>query len=59
MKLISLELKTHICKSLEEAFTFKIGIYTYHHGNIMNTTFIWKIDPNVDESTAFEKNYEI
>ena len=46
-------------QKLEEAFTFKIGIYTYHHGNIMNTTFIWKIDPDVDESTAFEKNYEI
>ena len=25
----------------------------------MNTTFIWKIDPNVDEFAAFEKNYEI
>ena len=25
----------------------------------MNTTFIWKIDPNVNESAAFEKNYEI
>ncbi len=38
---------------------FKIGIYTYHYGNVMNTTFIWKIDPNVSESIAFEKNYEI
>ena len=46
-------------QKLKEAFTFKIGVYTYHHGNIMNTTFIWKIDPDVDESTAFEKNYEI
>ena len=25
----------------------------------MNTTFIWKIDPNIDESITFEKNYEI
>ncbi|GET01947.1 uncharacterized protein LOC111130598 [Rhizophagus clarus] len=51
--------KSTYLQNLEEAFTFKIGIYTYHHGNVMNTTFVWKIDPNIDESAAFKKNYEI
>jgi hypothetical protein len=44
---------------LDELFPFKVGIYTYHHGNVINTTFVWKIDPDADESLAFEKNYEI
>ncbi|PKK57168.1 hypothetical protein RhiirC2_858327 [Rhizophagus irregularis] len=51
--------KSTYLQKLEETFTFKMGMYTYHHGNIMNTTFIWKIDPSVDESIAFEKNYKI
>ncbi|CAB5395147.1 unnamed protein product [Rhizophagus irregularis] len=51
--------KSTYLQKLEEAFTFKMRMYTYHHGNIMNTTFIWKIDPSVDESIAFEKNYKI
>ncbi|GBC01660.1 hypothetical protein RclHR1_04280017 [Rhizophagus clarus] len=51
--------KSTYLQNLEEAFTFKIGIYTYHHGNVMNMSFVWKIDPNIDESAAFKKNYEI
>ncbi|GBB99349.1 hypothetical protein RclHR1_00350005 [Rhizophagus clarus] len=51
--------KSRYLQKLEEVFSFKVEIYTYHHGNVINTTFVWKIDPNVEESTLFEKNYEI
>ena len=46
-------------EGLEKAFLFKIGIYTYHHGNIQNCTYIWKIDSNVLDSEMINKHYSI
>jgi hypothetical protein len=59
INLLNFRAKSTYLQKLEEAFTFKVGVYTYHHENVINTTFIWKINLNVDEFISFEKNYEI
>jgi len=41
------------------AFLFKIGKYTYHHGNIQNSVYVWRIDINVDEQEITNKHYTI
>ena len=46
-------------EGLEKAFLFKIGIYTYHHENIQNCIYIWKIDSNVLDSEMINKHYSI
>jgi hypothetical protein len=46
-------------EKLSEAFPFKAGAYFYYHGNVVNTIFIWKIDPSFNETKTFEENYKI
>ena len=41
------------------AIPFKIGKYTYHHGNVQNSVYIWHIDINVDEQEMINKHYTI
>ncbi len=41
------------------AFLFKIGKYTYHHGNIQNSVYVWCIDINIDEQEITNKHYTI
>jgi hypothetical protein len=41
------------------AFPFKIGKYTYHHGNIQNSVYVWRIDVNINEQEMINKHYTI
>ena len=38
---------------------FKVGKYTYHHGNIQNSVYLWRIDNNANEEELVNKHYEI
>ncbi len=29
---------------------FKVGKYTYHHGNVQNSIYLWRIDSNANEN---------
>ncbi|CAG8838325.1 6297_t:CDS:2, partial [Racocetra persica] len=40
-------------------FTFKVGVYTYHHGNICNTTHVWRIDKEASEEEIVDQHYKI
>lgn len=41
------------------AFPFKVGKYTYHHGNIQNSVYVWRIGINVNEQDMINKHYTI
>jgi len=41
--------KVSVFSNLEIGFTFKVGIYVYHHGNVCNATYIWRIDEEATE----------
>ncbi|RIB29082.1 hypothetical protein C2G38_2156325 [Gigaspora rosea] len=41
--------------SLEVGFEFKVRIYTYHHENVCNTTYIWHIDEKAKVSNQHYK----
>ncbi|RIB19202.1 hypothetical protein C2G38_2182522 [Gigaspora rosea] len=41
--------------NLEVRFVFKIGTYTYHHGNVCNMTYAWRIDEElINNASAAE-----
>jgi hypothetical protein len=40
INMLNFRVKSTYLQKLEEVFTFKVGVYTYHHGNVINTTFI-------------------
>ena len=46
-------------EGLNVAFLFKIGLYKYHHGTAQNAIYIWKINPEANETEVVNKNYEI
>ncbi|RGB42604.1 hypothetical protein C1646_750790 [Rhizophagus diaphanus] len=46
-------------KKLKVDFLFKVGKYTYHHGNIQNSVYVWHIDINVNEQDMINKHYTI
>ncbi|RIA78868.1 hypothetical protein C1645_882972, partial [Glomus cerebriforme] len=41
--------RSRFIEKLKLAFPFKIGKYTYHHGNVQNSVYIWRIDNNIVE----------
>ena len=41
------------------AFLFKVGKYTYHHGNIQNSVYLWRIDICVNEQELVNRHYRI
>ncbi|CAG8752522.1 5637_t:CDS:2, partial [Rhizophagus irregularis] len=46
-------------EKLKVAFPFKVGKYTYHHGNIKNSVYVWRIGINVNEQDMINKHYTI
>ncbi|CAB5209375.1 unnamed protein product [Rhizophagus irregularis] len=46
-------------EKLKVAFPFKVGKYTYHHGNIQNSVYVWRIGINVNEQDMINKHYTI
>jgi hypothetical protein len=36
-----------------------VGKYTYHHGNVQNSIYLWRIDSNANEEELVNKHYEI
>ncbi|GES90525.1 hypothetical protein GLOIN_2v1782174 [Rhizophagus clarus] len=46
-------------EKLKNAFLFKVGKYTYHHGNIQNSVYLWRIDNNTNEEELVNKHYKI
>ncbi|GES91916.1 uncharacterized protein LOC111136195 [Rhizophagus clarus] len=46
-------------EKLKNAFLFKVGKYTYHHGNIQNSVYLWRIDNNSNEEELVNKHYKI
>lgn len=46
-------------EGLNMAFLFKVGLYKYHHGSAQNAVYIWKINPNANETEIVNKNYKI
>ncbi|GES84620.1 hypothetical protein GLOIN_2v1782174 [Rhizophagus clarus] len=51
--------KCRFIEKLKNAFLFKIGKYTYHHGNIQNSVYLWHIDNNANEEELVNKHYKI
>ncbi|CAG8849443.1 18073_t:CDS:2, partial [Racocetra persica] len=48
------------CLSMSQAgFIFKVGVYTYHHGNVCNTTHVWRIDEEASEEEIVDQHYKI
>ncbi|GES98049.1 hypothetical protein GLOIN_2v1782174 [Rhizophagus clarus] len=46
-------------EKLKNAFLFKVGKYTYHHGNIQNSVYLWRMDNNANEEELVNKHYKI
>ena len=46
-------------EGLSLAFLFKVGVYKYHHGTAQNLIYIWRINPEDNETEIVNKNYEI
>ncbi|GES82303.1 uncharacterized protein LOC111136195 [Rhizophagus clarus] len=44
-------------EKLKNAFLFKLGKYTYHHGNIQNSVYLWRIDNNANEEELARIRY--
>ena len=36
-----------------------MGKYTYHHGNVQNSIYLWRIDSNANEEELINKHYGI
>ncbi|GBB84908.1 hypothetical protein RclHR1_01150012 [Rhizophagus clarus] len=46
-------------EKIKNAFLFKAGKYTYYHGNIQNSVYLWRIDNNANEEELANKHYKI
>lgn len=44
---------------MDARFTFKVGIYAYHHGNAYNTTYVWHINDDAAEEELSNEHYKI
>jgi hypothetical protein len=51
--------RSRFIDKLKLVFPFKIGKYTYYHGNVQNSVYIWHIDINVDKQELVNKHYII
>jgi hypothetical protein len=51
--------KQRYLEKIELVFLFKVGVYTYHHGNVQNPTYIWKIDENATDDEINNNHYNI